>query len=75
MFIIFVNPDVSTYGQDMGEMRSECKILLREPKRKRPLRRPMNRSEDNIKTDIKENELRMWTAFIWLRISFNGRLL
>jgi hypothetical protein len=38
----------------MGEMRRECKILIRKPERKRPLVRPSRRWEDNIKTDFKE---------------------
>jgi hypothetical protein len=38
----------------MGEMRNAYKILVGKPARKRPLRRPRCRWEDNIKIDLRE---------------------
>jgi hypothetical protein len=34
--------------------RSACRVLLGKPKTKRPLERPINRWEDNIKMDLQE---------------------
>jgi hypothetical protein len=41
---------------------------------RRPLGRPRNRWEDNIKMNLKSGG-RVRTGFIWLRIGSNGRLL
>jgi hypothetical protein len=38
----------------MGEMRNAYKILVRKPEGKRPLRRPRDRWEDNIRMDVRE---------------------
>jgi hypothetical protein len=38
----------------MGEGRGVCKVLVRRPEEKRPLRRPGRRWEDNIKMDLRE---------------------
>jgi hypothetical protein len=35
-------------------MRNACKILVRKPEGKRPLRRPRHRYKDNIKMDLRE---------------------
>jgi hypothetical protein len=35
--------------------------------KKRPLGRPIHKRENNIKIDLKEDEL-VWTRSIWLRI-------
>jgi hypothetical protein len=40
----------------LGEIRSAYKILIRKPKRRRPLGIARHRWEDNIKTDLKEIE-------------------
>jgi hypothetical protein len=40
----------------MGERRGVYMILVGKPEVKRPLRRPIRRWEDNIKTDIQEVE-------------------
>jgi hypothetical protein len=37
----------------MGEVRNAYKILVRKPERKRPLRKPRYKSEDNIRMDLK----------------------
>jgi hypothetical protein len=38
----------------MGEKRNACRILVGKPGRKRPLRRPRSRREDNIKMDLRD---------------------
>ena len=38
----------------MGEMRGVYRVLVGKPERKRPLRRPRRRWEDNIKMDLQE---------------------
>jgi hypothetical protein len=38
----------------MGKMRNVYKSLVGKPERKRPLRRPRHRWEDNIRMDIRE---------------------
>jgi hypothetical protein len=38
----------------MREMRDACKILIGKLDRKRPLRRPRHRWEDNIRMDFRE---------------------
>jgi hypothetical protein len=36
----------------MRERRGECRVLVGKPERKRPLRRPRRRCDDNIKIDL-----------------------
>jgi hypothetical protein len=36
----------------MGEKRNTCRLLLRRPEGRRPLRRPRHRLMDNIKMDV-----------------------
>jgi hypothetical protein len=48
----------------MGEMRSEYKILVGKSERKRLFRRPRRRWEDNMKMDLRERVVRVWTGFI-----------
>jgi hypothetical protein len=38
----------------MEEMKSVCRVLVRNPERKRPLGIPSRRREDNIKMDLQE---------------------
>jgi hypothetical protein len=38
----------------MGEGRGVCRVLVGRPEGKRPLGRPRNRYEDNIKLDFRE---------------------
>jgi hypothetical protein len=37
----------------MGEKRNACRILVRKPEGKRPLRRPRRRRVNNVKTDLR----------------------
>jgi hypothetical protein len=53
------------------------RVLVRKPKGKRPLGRPMHRWEDGIKMDLREIG---WgggggSGFSWLRIGITSRLL
>jgi hypothetical protein len=59
----------------MGEIRIAHKILVHKPERKRPVRIPKCRCEDDIKLDLKVICVRMGTGFIWLRIEILGGLL
>jgi hypothetical protein len=47
-------------------------VLFGKPEGKRPLGRPQNRWEENIKEDIKETGCE---GADWLRLGFTGRLL
>ena len=40
----------------MGDSRNVYRVLVGKPEGKRPLGRPRHRWEDNIKTDLKEEE-------------------
>jgi len=52
----------------MGEKRGVYRVLVRKPEGKRPLGRPSRRWEDNIKTEIQEMGLGLWTGTSWLGI-------
>jgi len=47
--------------------------LVRKPEGKMPLGRPSRRREDNIKIDLKEWNVGIWTGSNWLRIGTRGR--
>jgi len=48
-------------------------LLVEKPEGKRPLGRPRNRKEDNIKMDLQEVGWGAWTLLIWLRLGTGGR--
>jgi hypothetical protein len=48
------------------EMYHVCNILLGKPEGMRPLGKPMQRQENDIKTDLKENNVTEWIGFIGL---------
>jgi len=56
------------YVARMGERRGVNRILVGKPEGKRPLGRPRRRWEDNIKIDLQEVDVRVWTRPSWLRI-------
>jgi hypothetical protein len=58
----------------MGEKRNAFRIMMRKPERKRPLRRPRCRWEDNIKMDLRQDWV-VWSGLIWLRLETSGRFL
>jgi hypothetical protein len=59
----------------MKEDRKVYKVLVGEPKGKRPLRRPKRRWEDGIRMDLRETGWGMWSGFGWLRTGISGGLL
>jgi hypothetical protein len=61
----------------MGEKRNACKILMGKLEGRRPLGlgRPISRGVDNIKIDLGEMVLLVWTGLVWLRIGTSGELL
>jgi hypothetical protein len=59
----------------MGEKRNVYRLLVEKPEGKRPLGRPRRRWIDNIKMDILEIGLNVWTGLVWLRIGTGGELL
>jgi hypothetical protein len=50
----------------MDEKRNACRILVGKPKRKRPLRRPRRRPEDNIKMNLIEL---IWGGMDWINLA------
>jgi len=57
----------------MGERRGVYRVLVGKPEGKRPLGRPRCRWEDNIKMDLQEVGVGLWTGSGWLRIETGGR--
>jgi len=57
----------------MGEGRSVYRVLVGKPEGKRPLGRPRRRWENNIKMDLQEVDVRLWTGSSWLMIAADGR--
>ena len=56
----------------MGERRGLYRVLVGKPEGKRTLRRPRRRWEDNIKMDLQEVGVGVWTGSSWLRIGTGG---
>jgi hypothetical protein len=56
-----------------GEERGVFRVLVGKPEGKRPLGRPRHRWEDNIKVDLQEWDVGVWTGSIWLRIETGER--
>jgi hypothetical protein len=52
----------------MREMKNAYKIMVGKPKRKRSLRRPRCRWEDNIRIDLREIG---WEGLDWIHLSQN----
>jgi hypothetical protein len=52
----------------MGEERKLYKVLVGQPKGRRPLGRPMRRWEDRIRMDIRDIGWGVWIGFDWIRI-------
>jgi hypothetical protein len=61
-----------SYGMDFGEMINSCQILVGNPERKRPVRRPWCRWKD-IKSELWEiHSVKMWAGFNWLNLAFSS---
>ena len=59
----------------MGEKRGVFRVLVWKPEGKRPLGRPRRRWEDNIKMDLQEWDVGVWTGSSWFRIGTGGEML
>ena len=57
------------------DSRGVYRLLVGKPEGRRPLGRHRRRLEDNIKMDLQEVGLGVWTGLIWLRIGTSGELL
>jgi hypothetical protein len=55
-----------------GDIRKVYKMLIGRRERKRSLEILKCRNEYNIKTDLKEDNVRVWTEFILLRTETTG---
>jgi hypothetical protein len=49
--------------------------LVGKPDGKRPLGRHGGRWEDNIRKDLRERDVKLWTGLMWLRIGTSGEFL
>jgi len=56
----------------MGDSRVVYRLLVGKPEGKIPLRRPRHRWEDNIKMDLQEVGVGVWTGSSWFRIGRGG---
>jgi len=52
----------------MREKRNACSVLVGKPKGKKPLKKRRLRWEDYIETNVKNQDERAFTGFVWLRI-------
>jgi hypothetical protein len=59
----------------MGEERKVYRVLMGNPKGKRPLGRPRRRWEDGIRMDLREIGWRVYSGSGWLRVETVGGLL
>jgi hypothetical protein len=50
----------------VGERRNAYKILVGKPERKKPLRRPRRRWEDNIRMDHRQIR---WEGVVWIHLA------
>jgi hypothetical protein len=50
-------------------------VLVGKPEGKRPLGRPRSRWEDNIRMDLHEVDMGVWTESSWLRIETRDKQL
>jgi hypothetical protein len=58
----------------MGEKRNSYRLLVGKSEGKRLLRRLKSRWENNIKMNLRYDEV-VWTGFIYLRTETGGQLL
>ena len=56
----------------MRDRRGLNRVMLGNSEGKRTLGRPRRSWEDNIKTDLQELDVGVWTGSIWLRIGTGG---
>ena len=56
----------------MGEERGVYRVLVGKPEGKKPLGRPRRRWMDNIRMDLQESDVGIWTGLGWSRIETGG---
>jgi len=56
----------------MEERRGAYRVLVVKPEGMKPLGRPRCRWQDNIKMDLQEVDVGVWTRSSWLRIGTGG---
>jgi len=56
----------------IGEERGVYRVLVGKPDGKRPLGRPRRRWVDNIRMDLQEVNVGIWTGLGWPRIETGG---
>jgi len=56
----------------MGERKGVCRVLVGKPEERGPLGRPRRRWEDNIKMDLQDVGVGIWTVSSWRRIGTGG---
>jgi hypothetical protein len=56
----------------MVEDRGMYRVLVGKPEGKRPLERPRLRWEDNVRMDLQEVGVGVWTGLGWLWIETGG---
>jgi len=56
----------------MGEGRGTYNVLVGKSEGKRPMGRPRHRWENNIKMDLQDVGVGVWTGLSWLRIGTGG---
>jgi len=56
------------------EMKNAYKLLTEKPERKRPLRRPRHRWENNVRMGLREVGEKVWIECIWFRIGISSGL-
>jgi len=56
----------------MGDRRGVFRVLVGKHEGKRPLGIPSHRWEDNIKMDLQEVDVGVWTGWSWLGIGTGG---
>ena len=56
----------------MGDRRSIYRALVGKSVGKRPLGIPRRRRKDNIKMDLQEVDVGVWTGSSWIRIGTDG---
>jgi hypothetical protein len=54
------------------EQRGVCRVLVGKPEEKRPMERPRRRWEDNVRMDLQEVNVGVWTGLGWFRIEIGG---
>jgi len=60
------------YVARIGKEREVYRVLVGKPEGRRPLGRPIHRWVDNIRMDLQEVDVGIWTGLGWPRIKTGG---